>query len=173
MITESQDYAGRIQWFTSLVGRKKSLKPLSQLFRDLGISFRVTTFYQGKTTRWAVAWTFSLLNLEAASPGSSLTIASASVSQTFLQTANMLTVLGIDYDANFQEHWFDYSATEKERSDPGGEPSTGPSLPPTAAQSTAKESKLVLSKTDSGVCLTFRPPNPKLLVGLKRLFTGS
>lgn len=175
MIAESQDYTDRVRWFTSLVGRKKSLKPLSTLFRDLGITFRVTTFYQGKTTRWAVAWTF-LNTQEPTVPAGTLTVTSPSVSQTFLRAANLLTTLGVDYNANFTDNWFEYSA-ERERSGPAeteGLQTAGPSLPPaTEVQQSTKEARLTLTAIPSGVCLTFQPPNPKLLSALEKLFAGS
>lgn len=174
MIGESQDYADRIRWFTSLVGRKKSLAPLANRLRALGITYRTTTFYQGKTTRWGIAWTFPQAS-HRHPPGTALTVASPGISQAFLRTANLLTTLGIDYDANFQEHRFEYSATVEKAAGADSKPlpTPGPSLPPASTAQAPKEAKLVLSTAPQGVCLTFHPPNPTLLSTLETMFASS
>lgn len=48
------------RWYTSMIGRKINLKLLEADLRKANvINIRTTEFFQGKTTRWAIAWTFS------------------------------------------------------------------------------------------------------------------
>lgn len=61
MIDESVLLGSRVAWYTSMVGCKSSLKPLLSHLRALGVpSSRTltTTFVQGRTHRWGLAWTF-------------------------------------------------------------------------------------------------------------------
>lgn len=47
-----------------MVGHKSSLPPLKKLLREANVnSFKQTEFYQGNTVRWALAWTFSDIDL--------------------------------------------------------------------------------------------------------------
>ena len=65
MILESFDMKEQVRWFTSLIGRKVTLKKLLITFKDLKITnVHQTTLYQGNTTRWAIAWSFSNEGLE-------------------------------------------------------------------------------------------------------------
>ena len=42
-----------------MIGKKSSLAPLKlKLAQISGVSYSVMTFCQGKTQRWALAWTF-------------------------------------------------------------------------------------------------------------------
>ncbi|CAI5708430.1 unnamed protein product [Hyaloperonospora brassicae] len=60
MIVESKDLQNRVLWFTSMVGRKASLRKLLALLREMKVrSTRTTEFFQGRTKRWGVAWTFA------------------------------------------------------------------------------------------------------------------
>lgn len=48
--------------FTSLVGRKKSIKPLLAFIKEKGFPFMGTfVLYQGKTLRWCICWTHNEL----------------------------------------------------------------------------------------------------------------
>ncbi|KAI7848125.1 hypothetical protein BDC45DRAFT_541341 [Circinella umbellata] len=59
IINESLIYKSRIQWYTSLVGLKKTIRPLVNQLKSFGISnYIVTEFLQGRTKRWAIAWSF-------------------------------------------------------------------------------------------------------------------
>ncbi|KAI8388739.1 uncharacterized protein BYT42DRAFT_491363 [Radiomyces spectabilis] len=59
MIQESLIYKERIRWYTSLIGQKKSIKPLVRLLKYEKINnYVVTEFSQGRTKRWAIAWSF-------------------------------------------------------------------------------------------------------------------
>eukprot|EP00793_Prasinoderma_coloniale_P004032 PRCOL_00006207-RA len=51
----------RVGWFTTLIGRKANLAPLARELRgERGAAcVRTTTFEQGKTHRWGLAWTYS------------------------------------------------------------------------------------------------------------------
>merc|ERR1712029_733744 len=59
MIDESRGLSVKV--FTTMLGHKKSLGPLKQHLRQMteGPEFVTTEFCQGKTMRWALAWTFN------------------------------------------------------------------------------------------------------------------
>ncbi|KAH9144304.1 hypothetical protein AeRB84_011757 [Aphanomyces euteiches] len=60
MIQDSLDLKAKVRWYTSLIGRKSSLRPLLATLRESGIrNTRTTEFLQGRTTRWGIAWTFT------------------------------------------------------------------------------------------------------------------
>ncbi|KAG7379810.1 Methyltransferase-like protein 16 [Phytophthora pseudosyringae] len=60
MIMESEVLQNRVLWFTSMVGKKSSLRKLLALLRGKKVqSTRTTEFFQGRTKRWGIAWTFS------------------------------------------------------------------------------------------------------------------
>jgi 23S rRNA A1618 N6-methylase RlmF len=60
MIEESVELQNRVLWFTSMVGRKASLRKLLALLREHQVqNTRTTEFFQGRTKRWGIAWTFS------------------------------------------------------------------------------------------------------------------
>ncbi len=62
MIDESLLFKDRVSVYTSMLGKKSSLKPLVHYLRNLNIfSIFTTELKQGKTSRWAIAWTFSRL----------------------------------------------------------------------------------------------------------------
>eukprot|EP01018_Ginkgo_biloba_P018753 Gb_28580 [translate_table: standard] len=49
----------RIRWYTTMVGRKISLKVLITNLRKVGVTMIQTTeFVQGRTSRWGLAWSF-------------------------------------------------------------------------------------------------------------------
>lgn len=59
MVEESLLLKERIIWYTSMIGLKKTIRPLVRLLTDAGITnYVVTQFAQGKTYRWAIAWSF-------------------------------------------------------------------------------------------------------------------
>ncbi|EGZ25468.1 hypothetical protein PHYSODRAFT_486208 [Phytophthora sojae] len=59
MIEESVALQTRVLWFTSMIGRKSSLRKLLALLRDKHVQrTRTTEFFQGRTKRWGIAWTF-------------------------------------------------------------------------------------------------------------------
>ncbi|OQS00296.1 methyltransferase METT10D [Thraustotheca clavata] len=56
----------KVRWYTSLIGRKSSLRPLLAALRSAGIhNMRTTEFLQGRTTRWGIAWSFTQDGLDA------------------------------------------------------------------------------------------------------------
>ncbi|RLN60723.1 hypothetical protein BBP00_00005833 [Phytophthora kernoviae] len=60
MIDESMELQDRVLWFTSMIGRKSSLRKLLALLREKQVpNTRTTEFFQGRTKRWGIAWTFS------------------------------------------------------------------------------------------------------------------
>ncbi|KAK8810715.1 hypothetical protein WA158_007290 [Blastocystis sp. Blastoise] len=61
-IDESILYKDQIDWFTCLIGKKKTLKTILKYLQTKEIkNICSTTFYQGKTSRWGIAWSFTTL----------------------------------------------------------------------------------------------------------------
>ena len=61
MIEESITLRDRVNIFTTMLGKQKSLGVLKKRLREctaLSPSFTTTEFCQGKTMRWALAWSF-------------------------------------------------------------------------------------------------------------------
>jgi len=59
MVEESVKIPHRIRWFTSMLGRKASVKSLQQRMFQMGATcVQTTEFAQGKQARWGIAWTF-------------------------------------------------------------------------------------------------------------------
>ncbi|KAL0591435.1 hypothetical protein ABG067_001467 [Albugo candida] len=60
MVDQSVTYKERIVWFTSMLGKKSSLRPLLAKMRSTKqVTYYCTTdFCQGQTKRWGIAWTF-------------------------------------------------------------------------------------------------------------------
>jgi 23S rRNA (adenine1618-N6)-methyltransferase len=60
MIEESMILQGRVEWYTSMLGKFSSVSILVQKLRDQKIdNYAVTEFVQGsKTRRWGIAWSF-------------------------------------------------------------------------------------------------------------------
>lgn len=61
IIDDSVCLRERIKVYTTMIGRKSSLKPLQQRLQRFGndIKFMVSALNQGKTKRWVLSWTFS------------------------------------------------------------------------------------------------------------------
>ncbi|CAM9601929.1 unnamed protein product, partial [Discosporangium mesarthrocarpum] len=50
----------RVRWYTTMVGRKASAKKILGILREAGVrNVRSTEFFQGRTVRWGIAWSFS------------------------------------------------------------------------------------------------------------------
>lgn len=61
MIEESEVLQMRVLWYTSMVGKKTSLRKLLSRLRQKNVqSIRTTEFCQGRTKRWGIAWTYSM-----------------------------------------------------------------------------------------------------------------
>ncbi|KAI7904854.1 uncharacterized protein BX663DRAFT_431029 [Cokeromyces recurvatus] len=61
MILESVILKKKIRWYTSMIGLKRTIRPLIRVLEDQQIyNYAVTSFTQGKTVRWAIAWSFYL-----------------------------------------------------------------------------------------------------------------
>lgn len=59
MITESLRLQTQIRLYTSLLGRKRSLRVVLRLLREAKVpSVGSTVLFQGKTCRWCVCWSF-------------------------------------------------------------------------------------------------------------------
>uniref|UniRef100_A0A1I7TNM0 U6 small nuclear RNA (adenine-(43)-N(6))-methyltransferase n=2 Tax=Caenorhabditis tropicalis TaxID=1561998 RepID=A0A1I7TNM0_9PELO len=61
IIDDSVFLRERVKIYTTMIGRKSSLRPLQQRLQRFGddIKFMVSPLNQGKTKRWMLAWTFS------------------------------------------------------------------------------------------------------------------
>ena len=59
MIFDSSRNKNRIGWFSTMVGKKSTMKMARQLLYSVGaVVIRTTELVQGKTLRWAIAWSF-------------------------------------------------------------------------------------------------------------------
>ncbi|TDH73359.1 hypothetical protein CCR75_007113 [Bremia lactucae] len=60
IIIDSEVLRNRVIWYTSMVGKKSSLRKLLSLLRGKNVKSTSTTeFFQGRTKRWGIAWSFS------------------------------------------------------------------------------------------------------------------
>ncbi|GAB4814487.1 hypothetical protein N2152v2_001533 [Parachlorella kessleri] len=60
MVEDSFALQGQIHWYTTMVGKKVTLKAVRALLYRRGVRvLRTTEFVQGKTSRWAIAWSFT------------------------------------------------------------------------------------------------------------------
>lgn len=59
MMEESRALGNRVKWFTSMLGKLSSVSSLAENLKDLGVgNYAVTEFIQGRTKRWAIAWSW-------------------------------------------------------------------------------------------------------------------
>ncbi|KAF9943100.1 hypothetical protein BGZ67_006468 [Mortierella alpina] len=59
MVDESTRWQTRIRWYTSMLGKRSSVDKITAYLKDRKIlNYTLTTFHQGRTSRWAVAWSF-------------------------------------------------------------------------------------------------------------------
>ncbi|XP_053562250.1 RNA N6-adenosine-methyltransferase METTL16 isoform X2 [Bombina bombina] len=59
IIHDSLQLKKRLRWYTCMLGKKCSLAPLKEELRIQGVpKVAHTEFYQGRTMRWALAWSF-------------------------------------------------------------------------------------------------------------------
>ncbi|KAJ2332262.1 Methyltransferase-like protein 16 [Coemansia sp. RSA 2681] len=59
LVDESATMAGRIKWYTTMVGKKSTLALLKARLRGVGAKqAREGVLIQGRTTRWVLAWSF-------------------------------------------------------------------------------------------------------------------
>jgi len=60
MVEESATLGSQVHWYTSMVGKKSTLKEVRRLLHDRSVPvIRSTQFFQGETSRWAVAWSYA------------------------------------------------------------------------------------------------------------------
>mmetsp|Transcript_14658 Transcript_14658/g.34872 ORF Transcript_14658/g.34872 Transcript_14658/m.34872 type:complete len:446 (+) Transcript_14658:653-1990(+) len=61
MLEESASLGPRVHWYTTMLGKKSSLKELRKQLHAMRVPVvRSTQFYQGETSRWALAWSFAV-----------------------------------------------------------------------------------------------------------------
>lgn len=59
IIHDSLQLKRRLRWYSCMLGKKCSLAPLKEELRKQGVpKVTQTEFYQGRTMRWALAWSF-------------------------------------------------------------------------------------------------------------------
>lgn len=59
IIQDSVQLKQSFRWYTSMVGKKSSLKSLIAKLREVGVTVvKTTEFVQGQTCRWGIAWSF-------------------------------------------------------------------------------------------------------------------
>ncbi|CAO3568482.1 unnamed protein product [Mortierella alpina] len=59
MVDESTRWQTRIRWYTSMLGKRSSVDRITAYLKAKKIlNYTLTTFNQGRTSRWAVAWSF-------------------------------------------------------------------------------------------------------------------
>ncbi|CAM9844695.1 unnamed protein product, partial [Phaeothamnion confervicola] len=60
IVNDSIHLGTRIRWYTSMIGRKANVRKLLRVLREAGVrNIRTTEFFQGKTTRWGLAWSLT------------------------------------------------------------------------------------------------------------------
>jgi 23S rRNA (adenine1618-N6)-methyltransferase len=65
MYEDSLTLRDRVHWYTTMCGKKETMKKLRRaLEMRSSITFRTTEFLQGRTTRWGIAWSFAKDALE-------------------------------------------------------------------------------------------------------------
>lgn len=84
MIRDSLRLRTRVLWYTSMIGRKGTIRKVLAVLRDHDVPHtRTTEFAQGRTKRWGIAWTFvSDLMLEPGAAAVRPLLASVSVEWT-------------------------------------------------------------------------------------------
>ena len=61
MVEDSVRLGARVHWYSSMVGKKSTLKALRKELHSRHVTaIRTTEFAQGKTSRWAIAWSFEV-----------------------------------------------------------------------------------------------------------------
>ncbi|EKM54577.1 uncharacterized protein PHACADRAFT_258520 [Phanerochaete carnosa HHB-10118-sp] len=64
MVQESLQLKDRCCWFTSMLGKMSSLTDVIQSLKSEKVdNYAITEFVQGKTRRWAIAWSFGDVHL--------------------------------------------------------------------------------------------------------------
>lgn len=86
IIAESVELRQRIRVYSTMLGHKANVRPVLRLLAELGIrNVARTEFCQGRTTRWAIAWTFDdtirLASVPATGPTCGGTLASAAAAK--------------------------------------------------------------------------------------------
>ena len=95
MVEESVECRDQAIWFTSMLGKKASLKPISKRLHNVDglTALRTTRLVQGKTSRWAIAWSFQVLNPTTNAVQRTLTIDNVNVSKADNRVAACLATM--------------------------------------------------------------------------------
>lgn len=70
LIEESAQFPGLCHWFTAMLGKKATFKSLRRRLQEMSgvTAVRTTELSQGRTHRWAVAWSFQVAQRLATQP---------------------------------------------------------------------------------------------------------
>ncbi|KAG2493072.1 hypothetical protein HYH03_008735 [Edaphochlamys debaryana] len=69
MVVESEELQERVHWFTTMVGKKTTLKAIRKELHSRSVTaLRTTELAQGRTSRWAVAWSWRVPPNKATEP---------------------------------------------------------------------------------------------------------
>eukprot|EP00037_Helgoeca_nana_P012842 m.117242 g.117242 ORF g.117242 m.117242 type:complete len:473 (-) comp21683_c0_seq1:45-1463(-) len=96
MIRDSIALQGAVRWYTSMLGKKASVTTLERMLAEHGVPTVLrATFEQGKTHRWALAWSWSPISTDdAASLPHGTVLIHGSASRPDHKRANAETLLG-------------------------------------------------------------------------------
>jgi len=86
ILKDSFRIQNRIRWYTSMFARKSSLVAMENILREAGLGYRnikTTRFQQGKTARFGIAWTFSVVPLRSVAARVSNNVFSFQVSTNY------------------------------------------------------------------------------------------
>ena len=109
-----------IRWFTTLLGKKSSLKPLIAVLRRLRVcQVRVCALRQGLTTRWCLGWTWTAraatkMPRAPLTPKDFTVMVELTTRDAFAETANALEAAGaMDVSAPSDDGTLSFAISEQ------------------------------------------------------------
>uniref|UniRef100_K3WZ68 AAA+ ATPase domain-containing protein n=1 Tax=Globisporangium ultimum (strain ATCC 200006 / CBS 805.95 / DAOM BR144) TaxID=431595 RepID=K3WZ68_GLOUD len=119
MIDDSLVLRHRIVWYTSMIGKKSTVRKILAVLREKQIpQTRTTEFLQGRTKRWGIAWTFRAdVAASDASRGSNGCISVQEVAQRVQEFVASNAALALDTEAESDAEDVSAGADETEYQD--------------------------------------------------------